>query len=166
MTAIPTARELMGAWYVTLRPEQDLEDAIRMLVARRASGAPVIDREGRLLGLLTEKDCLRVLANSAYGETGGGTVVQFMSSIKRTVDADMDLFSIAGVFLESNFPVLPVVEESRLVGRLDRQQMLGHMEAFMNEQDVETRRALHHHADDAPAAIESMQRAAAEFRSH
>lgn len=166
MTAIPTARELMGAWYVTLRPEQKLEDAIRMLVARRASGAPVLDREGQLLGLLTEKDCLRVLANSAYGESGGGTVVQFMSSIKRIVDADMDLFRIAGVFLESNFPVLPVVENNRLVGRLDRQQMLGHMERFMNAQDVETRRSLHQHADGSPSAIETMQRIAADFRSH
>ena len=165
MTAIPTARELMGAWYVTLRPEQDLEEAIRMLVARRASGAPVLDREGVLLGLLTEKDCLRVLANSAFGEIEGGSVVQFMSSIKRTVGAEMDLFSIAGVFLESNFPVLPVVEGERLVGRLDRQEMLSHMETFMTSLDVEARRTLHQRADSgAPRSIETMQRLAADFR--
>ena len=165
MTVIPTARELMGAWYVTLRPEQDLDEAIRMLVARRASGAPVLDRDGRLIGLLTEKDCLRVLANSAYGETGGGSVVQFMSSIKHTVDAEMDLFSIAGVFLDTNFPVLPVVEGERLIGRLDRQEMLGHMESFMADVDVEARRSLHERSGlESTGSIETMQRLAAGYR--
>ncbi len=165
MTQIPTARELMGAWYVTLRPEQDLEEAIQMLVARRATGAPVLDREGALLGLLTEKDCLRVLANSAFGEIEGGSVVQFMSSVRRTVDAEMDLFSIAGVFLETNFPVLPVVDGDRLVGRMDRQEMLSHMQEFMAHMDTNLRRDLHQREGiGVSESIETMQRVAADFR--
>lgn len=124
MHKLPTARECMTQWFATLRPEMDVFEAIDILESKRAAGAPVVDDRGNLLGILTEKDCLRVLSNGAYSGLQGGMVAKYMSEPKAVLTCDMDLFTIADKFLSTNFAVLPVVENGRPVGRISRQDML------------------------------------------
>jgi CBS domain-containing protein len=124
MFNVPTARDCMSTYFVTLTADMDIYDAMDVLLKKRASGAPVINAEGDLLGVLTEKDCLRVLSNDAYALLSRGTVADYMSEIKASVGAEMDLFAVAEVFLSNNFSILPVMDENRLVGRVSRQDML------------------------------------------
>jgi predicted transcriptional regulator len=158
MIALPTARNAMTDWRLVLHPETDLLQAIRDLVARRAAGAPVVREDGSLAGVLTEKDCLRVLSNRAYGEFHGGTVREVMSTIKAEVTPEMDIFAVAHVFLGGNFPVLPVTENGKLVGRVSRQDMLREMQRFIREQ----RRAKSEAAAPQRSGIAEMQRLAAD----
>ncbi len=124
MKKVPTARDCMSPTLFTLHPEIDVYEAIDVLVKRNASGAPVLDDEGHLVGILTEKDCLRVLSHSAWGTLGGGKVKDYMSEVKMTVEANMDVFAIVDVFLACNFPSLPVLENGKLVGRITRLDVL------------------------------------------
>ncbi len=124
MKRVPIARDCMSEWYAVLRPEMDVYEAIDLLTRKKASGAPVIDSEGCLLGILTEKDCLRVLTNSTYGELATGAVADYMSEVKHTVAPEMDLFTVAREFLATNFAVLPVLENGKPIGRISRQNML------------------------------------------
>ncbi|MBX7255172.1 MAG: CBS domain-containing protein [Candidatus Hydrogenedentes bacterium] len=124
MKRVPIARECMAGWYVTLRPEMDVYDAIDLLANKGASGAPVVDGDGTLVGVLTEKDCLRVLTNATYGELATGAVSDYMSEVKHTLTPDMDIFTVAREFLATNFAVLPVLEDGKPVGRISRQNML------------------------------------------
>ncbi len=124
MASLPTARGAVSRHFVTLAPETPLIEAISILVKKRVSGAPVVDARGQLAGVLTEKDCLRLLANVAWGEIAGGSVAQYMSAVGATVTVDMDLFVAAREFLGTNFPILPLLEEGRLVGRITRQDLL------------------------------------------
>lgn len=124
MKRVPIARECMAGWYVILRPDMDVYEAIDLLASKRASGAPVVDADGMLLGVLTEKDCLRVLTNSTYGELATGAVADYMSEVKHTLTPEMDLFTVAREFLATNFAVLPVLEGGKPVGRISRQNML------------------------------------------
>lgn len=71
---IPRAVDLMDTGGASLHPDLDLADAIQELSRRQTSAAPVIDTAGCLLGLLTEKDCLRILSNTAFDEPSAGTV--------------------------------------------------------------------------------------------
>ena len=50
---VPTAREIMTRKLVTLRPETRVVDAAALLLKHGISGAPVVDEDGRLLGLLS-----------------------------------------------------------------------------------------------------------------
>jgi CBS domain-containing protein len=124
MHAIPTVRDVMSTTYFTLPPDMDVFEAIDLLARKQANGAPVVDADHNLIGILTEKDCIRLLSRATYGTTISGTVREFMSEVKLAVDANMDLFSVAQEFLQSNFPALPVMESGRLVGRVTRQGML------------------------------------------
>jgi predicted transcriptional regulator len=160
MIALPTARNAMTDWRLVLQLDTDLLQAIGDLVSRRAAGAPVVREDGQLLGVLTEKDCLRVLSNRAYGEVHGGSVREVMSTIKAEVTPEMDLFAVAQVFLESNFPVLPVTENGKLVGRISRQDMLREMQRFIRDQ----RRAKNAAAGTPQrSSIAEMQRLAADL---
>lgn len=124
MNKVPVARDFMAGFFATLRPDTDIFEAIDLLRKKRASGAPVVDSDGTLCGLLTEKDCLRVLSNDAYQNLTVGTVAEYMSIIGSSVDAEMDIFRVAETFLESNFSVLPVMDGDKLIGRISRQDML------------------------------------------
>lgn len=124
MNRVPTARDCMSPTLFTLHPDTDVYEAIDVLVKRHASGAPVLDDDRTLVGILTEKDCLRVLSQSAWGTMGGGKVKDYMSEVKKTVEANMDVFAIVNVFLDCNFPSLPVCENGKLVGRITRLDVL------------------------------------------
>ncbi|HXV62471.1 MAG TPA: CBS domain-containing protein [Vicinamibacteria bacterium] len=156
---IPTARDAVSRYMIVLRPDQDLLGAIDTLVRKRAQGAPVLNEEGDLVGILTEKDCLRLLSNSAYGELAGGNVGDYMSSVKVTLTVDMDLFSVAEAFLATNFPVLPVLEQGKLVGRISRLDLLWQIKAL--ERDIARERAREERERkerDNPSSIDRMQR--------
>jgi len=160
---LPTARDWMIPSPFVLSPEIDLFDALDLLVKYGVAAAPVVDRQHHLLGMLTEKDCLRVLSNVAYdGDLKGGTVEGYMSKVRVICEPQMDLFRAAEMFLATNFPILPVVESGRLIGLISRQNMLRGIQELRRRLD-RRRQALEDTAGrqaDRPRSIESLQRAA------
>lgn len=127
MVAIPSAADLLSKYSVTVEPDAGILDAIDVLVAKHVSGAPVVDKRGSLVGILTEKDCLRVLSDSTWGEITGGHVRDYQSEASVVVDAGADLFEVARAFLRTNFPVLPVLSGGKLLGRVTRADVLARM---------------------------------------
>ncbi|MEM8934357.1 MAG: CBS domain-containing protein [Acidobacteriota bacterium] len=160
---LPTARDLMSSADCLLSPDQDLLEAIERLVARGLAAAPVIDENGACTGMLTEKDCLRVLSGLTYESAGPGRVADFASAIPCICDADMDLFRVAELFLQNNFPVLPVEHEGQLIGTISRRQMLDGILQLRHQADrVQRRReAEAGQQSERPRGIEHMQRTAA-----
>lgn len=124
---VPVAQELMVSAVFTLSPEASLLDAIDMLLDRRLPGAPVVEDESRCcVGILTEKDCLRVLTGVAYdhGESSG-KVKDYMSPVTVYVEPTMDIFGVTQRFLSCNFAALPVLEEGhKLFGLITRRGIL------------------------------------------
>ena len=51
-------REIMTSPAITLLPDATVEDAINLLVESSISGAPVVDADGRLVGLLDDDDLI------------------------------------------------------------------------------------------------------------
>lgn len=162
MRKIPTARDCMSTWYVKLRPDMEIYEAIDILESKRAAGAPVLDAEGNLLGILTEKDCLRVISNAAYEGLATGTVADYMSEPKTVVTTDMDLFAVARQFLETNFAILPVLERGKPVGRITRQDMLRGIQHLQREiQKDKQREEQELLVRQQPRGIDELQRVAA-----
>lgn len=124
MHNVPMVRDCMHKTVVALRPETDITEAIEVLLDKECAGAPVVDGNQQLVGILTEKDCLRVLSNYAVYSIHGGTVGDYMSEPRVHVHPDMDLFGAANRFLATNFATLPVLDRGRLVGCLSRSDML------------------------------------------
>lgn len=156
MKEAPTARSWMEAAECVLRPDDDMQRAVPLLTRHQVAAVPVCDGENRLVGLLTEKDCLRTYCHWVYEGLHGGRVADFMSPIKATIPPDMDLLSVASIFLQSYFPSLPVVEDGRLVGMIHRLSVLRGI--FRWQQSLEQARVSHEHEPERPSTIEEMQR--------
>ena len=117
-------RDYMAGSLVSFKPEMDVLDAIHELVRHRIAGAPVVNDQGELVGMLSELDCLRVSLNAGYYGDWGGPVADFMTPDVETVDADMNIVDLAQKFLDCGFRRFPVLRNNRLVGQISRRDVL------------------------------------------
>ena len=124
MEHIPVVKNYMITRLITLTRDMDVYFAIGLLLKNRISGAPIIDDNNNLVGILSEKDCLRIFENGSFYDMPGGTVSNFMTDVVSTVKPNSDLFSVADVFLQHNFRRMPVVEGKKLVGQISRRDVL------------------------------------------
>lgn len=124
MAKLPIVREHMDRHVATLRPETDILDAVAFLLEKRVTGAPVVDKTGRLVGILTEKDCLRLIAAGIDGDLPRASVASIMTPNPEFIPPDMDVYYVAGLFLKRDFRRFPVVEDGKLVGAITRFDIL------------------------------------------
>ena len=124
MDITPIVKNYMTTDLITLKDEMDVYFAIGLLLKNNISGAPVIDNNDNLSGILSEKDCLRVFANGSFYNMPGGEVSRFMTKVVATVEPNTDLFSVADIFLKHNYRRMPVVKGKKLVGQISRRDVL------------------------------------------
>ncbi len=120
---LPKVADYMTKRLHTLAPDNDIYDAIAFFIDHSISGAPVIEN-GQLVGILSERDCLGLLAKGADHAAPEGTVRDFMVSEVVTVPADVNIYHVAGMFLQMPYRRFPVVEDGALVGQISRRDVL------------------------------------------
>ncbi len=99
--------------------------AMRLFLMHRISGAPVIDEHGELVGMLTERDCLKSVVTAGYhGEGNGGAVSAFMTVDVVSVDATASLLDVAQMFITSAYRRFPVLDKGRVVGVISRRDVI------------------------------------------
>lgn len=133
MQNIGTAEDIMVREVVYFSLGTDVYDAIDQFVKYKISGAPVLDEDKNLVGILSEKDCMRLLIDGAYHSLPAGQVRDFMSQVRQTVNPKTDLLTIAGIFLNGQFRRLPVVEGNKLMGIISRHDVLKAIQKLKNQ---------------------------------
>jgi CBS domain-containing protein len=143
-------REIMDSNPVTIAPEASVEEVVATLRENQLPGLPVVDQDGRCVGIVTEADLVLPdedgdLHIPHYINLFGGTV--FLESLGRfegrlrkafaanaadmmtrdpdTVDPDTSVRDAARLIHETGHNRLPVVEDGRLVGVVTRLDVLG-----------------------------------------
>ena len=116
--------DYMATDLVSFAPGDDIIEAVRVLLARQLSGAPVIDQSGQMVGLLSQKDCLAIVYNTAYHQDWGGQVQQYMSRKVEHMEADCSVVDAADRFLHSSFRRFPVLRAGQVVGLISRHDIL------------------------------------------
>lgn len=114
----------MATELVVFAPDDDIVHAMRVLLERHLSGAPVLDAGGNLVGVLSQKDCLAIVYRSAYHLEPGGKVERYMSREIEHIEADSSIVDVAEKFLQSRFRRFPVLRDGRLVGQISRHDVL------------------------------------------
>ncbi|WP_376795440.1 CBS domain-containing protein [Thermogemmatispora sp.] len=108
------ARDIMTRTVYTIRPEASAQEAARLLDQKRISGAPVVDSDGRLIGMVTEADIISKVNRE------GLRVADIMSHELIVVSEETPLEEIAALLSERKIKRVPVVEHGRLVGIVSR----------------------------------------------
>jgi len=119
-----TIADYMATELVSFDPGDDIVTAMRVLLERHLSGAPVVDSRGRLVGILSQKDCFEIVYRTAYHQDGSGQVEQYMSRDPEHLEADCSVVEAADRFLHSNFRRYPVMRDGKLVGLICRRDIL------------------------------------------
>lgn len=119
-----TIGDIMATKLLTFTPETSIHKAIHLLLEKRLSGAPVLDTDGNLVGVLSKKDCLKIVFSTGYHHDHGGQVREYMSTNIETLDAKTDLIEAAQHFIKSSFRRFPVMQGGRLVGQISRHDVL------------------------------------------
>ncbi len=117
-------RDYMAGRLVTFKPDMDVLDALHELVKNRIAGAPVVDDQGELVGMLSELDCLKIALNAGYYGDSGGPVSEYMTPDVETIDAEMSIIDLAQKFLSCGYRRFPVLRNNRLVGQISRRDVL------------------------------------------
>jgi len=124
MSNVPTVDEYMTRTLYTFLPSDNIHSAVETLLEKRVSGAPVVDETGKLVGVLSKKDCLQVVYAASYHQDWGGRVDEYMSREVRTIESGTDIIAAADLFVESVYRRFPVMENGHLVGQISRQDIL------------------------------------------
>ncbi len=117
--------DCMARKLVTVTAETDAHEAIDCLLKHQISGMPVVDATGRLVGVLSERDCMKTLTNAQYHNLPTALVRDLMSTSLCTVPPDMGLLEVAELFVTRRYRRLPVVDANgNLVGQISRYDVL------------------------------------------
>jgi CBS domain-containing protein len=116
--------QYMATKLMTFLPELEISDAIEMLVRYKYTGAPVVDLAGNLIGMLSEKDCLKVAVRANTEGAAEALVGDFMTTAVDSVTPETSLFEVAQRFVNAPYKRMPVVEGGILVGQISRIDIL------------------------------------------
>ena len=117
-------RDFMTKDLIVFKPSMDIYSAIDVLVKSEISGAPVVDDNGKLIGIISQKDCLRILANGVFHNAPAGPVSEYMTEAVMSIDPGMDICTVADLFLNNVYRRIPVVENGVVVGQVSRRDIL------------------------------------------
>ena len=121
-----TAFDYMTSKVITFKADQGIIEVIETITKRKISGAPVINDNGEIIGIITEKDCLRLIYDEKYHNLppNKGKVINYMSKKVVTVDYKTRIDELANIFMNSNFRRYPVIKNSKMVGIISRRDIL------------------------------------------
>lgn len=126
--------ELMSRQVVTIGPSESCQEAVARMYHARVRHLPVVEREGRLIGIVTDRDLRHHLFSPrVFPELGtlsvdvvlkAVPVSEIMSAPVVSVGQDDDLLAAARIMLEDKVGSLPVVDGGRVVGILTETDLL------------------------------------------
>ena len=117
-------KDQMSTRLVTLDPDMDILGAVHALIKGVIAGAPVVDGNRELVGILTERDCMRVAMQAEYHGMPGGPVRRYMTKNPQFVSPDESILHVAQLFIDGKYHRYPVVKNDRLVGMISRRDVM------------------------------------------
>jgi acetoin utilization protein AcuB len=127
-------KQLMSGGVVTVPESMSCHDAVGVMVRNKIRHLPVVDRDGRLCGVVTDRDLRHHLFTPrVFGAIGSVPVERLLSTVAVrevmstpaiSVSPDADLQEAARAMLEDKLGSLPVVEDGRIVGIVTETDLL------------------------------------------
>ncbi|MEF2144492.1 MAG: CBS domain-containing protein [Desulfovibrionaceae bacterium] len=142
-----TAKDIMTSNPVTLSPQSDVADAVKVLLENKINGLPVVDAKGAVVGVLCQSDLVAqqkkvalpsyfTLLDGIFPVTASDEIEQELSKMTALtvekamtrkpvcVSPDTPLDEIATLMVERKLYTLPVVENGLLVGVVGKEDVL------------------------------------------
>jgi len=129
------AKEVMTKKLMTVEPHAKIIEVIKLMVEHKVTGLPVVTEDMGLLGMVTEKDILKILL---YGkDIRKRTASDLMTLGITSFNEDDDLMPILKSLVENNFRRVPILSDQELVGIISRRDII----RFLSEKVGELKRS-------------------------
>ena len=142
-----TAKEIMTRDVITVKPDTSIEELSKSLADNRISGTPVVNDDGLLTGIVTEKDLIRqnsrlhiptffrifdaIITFEMPGKIqdemrriAATTVDDICTKDVITINPDTTISEIATIMTDKNVHLLPVVDAGTIVGIIGKVDMV------------------------------------------
>lgn len=121
------ARDVMTSDVITLRPDGPARGAAALLCSHGFTAAPVVDADGRLVGIASEADLMRGrIAPDGWvvQQQRDPTVGEIMTPAPAAMRPADDLADVVAMMLDDRVRSVPIVDEDKLVGIVTRRDVL------------------------------------------
>lgn len=110
------AKDIMTRDVITVSPTTSVKSLAKILVQNQISGAPVVDKKGKILGVVSEAD---IVAKK------GKEVKAIMSKKVIEVAEDTPVEEVASIMTHHKIKRVPVMRGDRIVGIVSRSDIVG-----------------------------------------
>ncbi len=129
------AKEIMTTDVISVKRETPIYEAMELLINNEITGMPVVDDDMTLVGVISEKDCLRLFY--ADEEEKNKTVQHFMSQPAVHYKENDSLKTVCDFMMINYFRRVPVTSKNgKLVGILSRPDVIKHIIQQRREETV------------------------------
>jgi CBS domain-containing protein len=129
------AAEIMTRFVISAGPDSTVAEVARLLSQHAISAVPICDRDGTLIGMLSEEDLLRPITQSAEGDSLAPEFLDYVRLDKRrardlmqtnliTASQDTPLSAIAELLTRHRIKRVPIVQDGKLVGIVTRADLV------------------------------------------
>lgn len=119
-------KDYMTSKLITFSPDQPIGEVADILMRKNISGGPVVDRHGKLCGIISEGDCLKEIVRGQYlnSPNHDGIVEDHMVRDVHTTTPEVSILEIANRFLNEKIRRFPVMKDGKLVGQISQRDVL------------------------------------------
>ena len=118
------AKDIMHTNVLSVTKDTPVFKAINMFVENSITGLPVVDIEHRLVGIISEKDVLKLLYNLGSSD---GYVEDYMTRCVVSFNVEDYLLDICESLIQNGFRRVPILSDGKLVGIISRRDIISHI---------------------------------------
>ena len=117
---------------IKVKASAPILEAVEVILQHSVSGLCVVDDDDKLVGMLSELDCLRAIVERIYvnKQASAGYVYEVMTKDVEVNKPHDDIISVATSMLNHKHRRLPVVDDNQLIGQVTCRQILGAINEF------------------------------------
>lgn len=111
---------------ITFKPKQSVMEVMQTLIKNRISGGPVVNENNKLLGIISEGDCMKEISECRYYNIplADAVVEKYMVTDVETITDNVGVFEAASKFYKTGRKRFPVVHDGKLIGQISRRDIL------------------------------------------
>lgn len=114
-------KAIMSRDVVSVHPDTPITKVLELLVENDITGVPVVESDGQLVGIVTEKDMIGVLFGQ---ETPSGTARDYMTEGVLSFDENDDIIAVCECLTANHLRRVPILADGRLVGIISRRDLI------------------------------------------
>lgn len=113
--------DIMTTEVVTVKKQTPIIEVIELLLANNITGLPVVDSQRHLVGLISEKDVLKLLSDP---DNDSLTVADFMTENVTAFDVEDNIIAVCESLTNSSFRRVPILKDGKLAGVISRKDLI------------------------------------------